>query len=86
MTKFYNKINKITTFLMTLNICKSAANDLLCSENPYLSIYVTDTFSPWGRHESKKGKRVNLLICMVIKTVPQVLVCVAASWLKMMSK
>ena len=77
MTKFYNKI---TTFLLTLNICKSAANDLLLFENPYLNIYVTDTFSPWGRHELKKGKRVILLICMVNKMMPQILLWVASFW------
>ena len=32
-----------------------------------------------GKAQIKKGKHVDLLICMVIKMVPQVLVCVAAS-------
>ena len=85
--KLQNFTTKFTTFLLTLKFRKSTANAIsFCSENPYLSIYVNETFSPWGRHKSKKGKHVNLLICMVIKTMPQVLLCVAAFWLKMISK
>ena len=85
--KYEEKLQNFTTFLPTLKFRKSKANDIFfCSENPYLSIYVNETFSPWGRHKSKKGKHVNLLICMVIKTMPQVLLCVAAFWLKMISK
>ena len=39
-----------------------------------------------GRCKSKKGKHMSFLICIVIKMIPHVLVCVATSWLKIISK
>ena len=50
--KLQNFTTKFTTFLLTMKFSKSTTNAIsFCSENPYLSIYVNDTFSTWGRNK-----------------------------------
>ena len=43
-------------------------------------------FFSMGKVQIKKGKHMSFLKCIVIKMITHVLVCVATSWLKMISK